>query len=91
MENFNDTIFAPLLPSLKQQTAVMAHLKSKRVSPEQFLVYQFDKELHKAEIAGYFVTAVLILVLVGLGYVGAKDAVEVTNPSGGRSLACLDF
>ncbi len=80
MENFNDTIFAPLLPSLKQQTAVMAHLKSKRVSPEQFLVYQFDKELHKAEIAGYFVTAVLILVLGGLGYVGAKDAVEVTNP-----------
>ena len=73
MTNFDHTIFAPFLPALKAQTAVMAHLTSQRVSAERFLVYQFDKELHKAEMAGYVITTMLILVIGSLGYASGQN------------------
>lgn len=74
MKGFNETIFAPLLPAFKQQTALMAFLQTQRVSPERFLVYQFDKELHKTEMAGYVITIILVGVLGGFGYGGGKSA-----------------
>lgn len=74
MNGFNETIFAPLLPAFKQQTGVMAFLKTMNVSPESFLVYQFDKELHKTEVAGYAITAILVIVLGGFGFGGGMEA-----------------
>lgn len=68
MKGFDQTVLAPLLPVLERERALVRTLESHRVTPQQFLVYVYDRELSKQRTVGIIITIILAGLLFSLAY-----------------------